>query len=155
MRRRRILRAYTFGEDAKLLNHPKVSSAMLPLCRLMGMKLNASVLAGAPAATLQQACVDVLVWHRRRRLDRMHAVALIGCPPPSETASLHVCPVTLTTAISAHTGAFVAMGPDNALWAGQALRGRLDDILGYFTDCVRYVQRPDALVRPGMLTPVA
>jgi hypothetical protein len=152
---RRYLRLYTFDFDGEVMKRkPRLSNALMPATRLHGMRLPAYLIASGTVGVRRSAAVEVLVHARKRRHSHVYGVAFVCCPSRRLSASVQRAsgrPVALT-ATNSYQASFAALGPSNTIWAGDAMRETLMDMVEHLTTCVRHV-RVEEDHRPGMFTP--
>lgn len=146
---RRYLRAYLFDHRGDLLpslmRSEKVSSALLPVMKLQGMRTYAGKLTGYDSEPRRRAVLECLIAAQERAVNTyrpIFGVALVACPDRS--ASLHHRQirdrsVTLSS-VNGYVATFAAVGANNQMWAGDILRETLKQVEERLGDCIRHVR---------------
>lgn len=153
--KRRYLRLYVFDEDGALVvANPTLSPALLPSATIPGLPGEAGELAERNEEGLRRAAVELLVHRRKRTNSRTYGIALVKCPSRRVAAYRSRAagrPVSLTPTNS-YIAAFAAVGDSNTLWAGDAQRETLSDLVTHLERCVHHV-RTEETHQPGMFAP--
>ncbi len=152
---RRYLRLYVFDKDGKhIVASPSLSTALLPSTTIPGLPGKAWELAAKSEEGLRRAAIKLLVHRRKRTNSRVYGIALIKCPVPRLAAYRSRAagrPVSLTPTNS-YIAAFAAVGANNTVWAGDAQRESLGDLVTHLERCVQHI-RADETQEPGMFAP--
>lgn len=106
------------------MKNAKVSTALLPVMKLPGMRCYASQLVLAGADALRAAAVDVL----------------LKMPQKIQGVSLVVCVHSQGGRVSRFAASFAAFGLDNRVWTGDTARPRLSEIVEHVEACMRQIR---------------
>jgi|GEM_PF-2571202 len=146
---RRYLRAYLFDYNGDLLpslmKSDKVSTALLPVMKLQGMRTYAGRLHGVDSEPRRKAVLDCLIAAQERAPNTfrpIYGVALVACPDrriSAETLKREGALPTLSP-YNAFAASFAAVGDHNQMWAGDLLRETLQQTEARLIECVRHVR---------------
>jgi len=153
--RRGYLRLYVYAKNGeRIVASPILSAALLPSTTIPGLPGEAWELADRNEEGLRRAAVELLVHRRKRSNSRVYGIALVKGPARRNSAYLSRAagrPVSLT-ATNSYIAAFAAVGDSNTVWAGDAQRETLSDLVTHLGRCVRHV-RTEETQEPGMFAP--
>jgi len=153
--RRGYLRLYVYAKDGgRIVASPNLSAALLPSTTIPGLPAPAWELAQRNEEGLRRAAVELLVHRRKRSNSRVYGIALVKGPAGRHAAYRSRAagrPVSLTETNS-YIAAFAAVGDSNTVWAGDAQRETLADLVTHLERCVQHV-RIEETHEPGMFAP--
>lgn len=146
---RRYLRVYLYDHRGALLpplmKSHKVSSALLPVMKIQGMRCYANALLAADHCDRRDAALKILLEAQMRASNTYKpacAAALVVCPDKETSAkSLRRSGTKVALTLqNSYLGSFAATGDKNQIWTGDVMLETLKEVEDHIGSCISYVR---------------